>query len=315
MLLLLVSVLSLFVSSILSFPLQPLVDEIIVEGRDRTPTFPSLHKRETAFESLLPFDYPTSGDDTTKPLNPTNLSSTGLETRDDDLVKKYAAGGRTTYNRVEGVIDEVPDDDQDEVTVTDKWNVDKPNPEISTFTKYALGSIGIDAGSVNFKEVDAILKSNAQIYFKNIYAPKAGVIVGLDNQAYQNGQRLAPNSWYEVTWSLWKEQCNAENESPSNLRYIIRDGISNDMTSDILDEIAEGTNAKGTNGAGQPNVSHWYPGDDAFYALLQSPNGLGVTKILEKFPNNVGYKQVARISAFFEANWEIWTMWLELKDC
>lgn len=315
MFLLSVSVLGLFVSSILSFPLQPLASQTLVETRNGTPTLPSLNKRETAFESSLPFDVPTSGEDATKPLYWTNLSPTGLETRDDNLLKEYAAGGRTTYNRVARVIDEVPDDDQDEITVTDKWNVDKPKTELSTFAKYALGSIGIDAGSFNFKEVDAILKSNAQIYFKNIYAPKTGVIVATDNQAYQNGQRLAPNSWYEVTWSLWNEQCNADNESPSNLRYIIQDTISNDVTSQILDGITKGTNAKGTNDAGQPNISHWGPGDDAFYALLQSPNGLGVTKILEKFPNNVGYKQVGRISAFFEANWEIWTMWLELTDC
>lgn len=310
-----VSVLSFFVGSILSFPLQPLADQIIIQSRDGTPTLPSLDKRETVFESSHSFNHPTSGENITKPFDSINLPLLVLETRDDNLVEKYAAGGRTTYNRVEGVIEEVPDDDQDGITVTDNWRLDKPNPEISTFTKYALGRIGIDAGSVNFKEVDAILKSNAQIYFKNIYATRAGVIVGLDNQAYQNGQRLAPNSWYEVTWSLWNEQCNADNESPSNLRYIIRDGISNDVTSQILDEITEGTNAKEKDGAGQPNVSHWYPGDDAFYALLQSPNGLGVTKILEKFPNNVGYKQVGQISAFFEANWEIWTMWLELTDC
>lgn len=291
-----VSILGLFISSILSFPLQPF---------GRTSTSLSLDKRETTLDSSLSAHYHTSGEDTTKSLN-----STRLETRDDNLLKKYAAEGRNTYDKVESVIEEVPDDDQDHVTVTDKWNVDKPNTEISPFTKFALGSIGIDPGSGNFKEVDAILKSNTQIFFKNIYAPKAGVIAATDNQAYENGQRLAPNSWYEVVWSLWNEQCNEDDESPSNLRYIIRDGISNDVTSQILDEVAEGTNAKNAN-----VVSHWYPGDDAFYALLQSPNGLGVTKILEKFPNNIGYKQVGRISAYFEANWGLWTMWLELTDC
>lgn len=312
--LLLASIFGLFASNILSSPLPSSVNRTHVETQNGTATLLSPDRREAALKSSTAFPL-LSDEETSKTSHSIKRRSIDLETRDNGLVQRYAAGGRTTYNKVDSVIDDVPDNDQEEITVTQHWNVDRPKTELSRLVQYALASLGIDTSSGNFKEVDATLKSNTQIFFKNAYGPKVGVLVASNNQAFQNGQRLAPNSWYQVAWSLWTEQCNAENESPSNLKYVIRETITNDVTGQLLDEITEGTGGQGNDASGNPFVSHWTSDDDAFYALLQSPNGLGVSKILEKYPNNVGYKQVSSIFAFYEPNWEVWTMWFELEEC
>ena len=133
-------------------------------------------------------------------------------------------------------------------------------------------------------------------HYANWYSPHSQIIVahmnrGLlepkeDQQAGPDGPSLPPSQWYkaphrwaEVTFQLWMCICAYENSAISSLSFIARAEVRNAATIQIaIDAI------KNDGSVYDDPVRREYRTDTPdFYALLGSPNGVGVAKILTLF--------------------------------
>ena len=84
----------------------------------------------------------------------------------------------------------------------------------------------------------------------------------------------APYRWHETIAKFWKDTCAAEDTSPSVLNNIAQLAIRNERTVAIAKEISARE--------GIPSRVTWdfKPNNPNFYALLGTPNGQGISKLL-----------------------------------
>lgn len=177
---------------------------------------------------------------------------------------------------------------------------------IDIFSAFALDSYRINRDTGTFKDIIAYLKSNSNIRYRNYYGPSAGVLIAKSVYG-QAGDTRAPDRWSDVAWPLWTAACQQQSTPPSGIRLIIQEAIANDDTKELLNELTHG---KPQTKNGQPAIFSWTPDNQGYYALLQSPNGIGAAYISLHYPNAMGRKYVSKIRAY--KDYDIWTMMLEL---
>ncbi|KAL8676206.1 MAG: hypothetical protein Q9224_007312 [Gallowayella concinna] len=138
--------------------------------------------------------------------------------------------------------------------------------------------------------------------FKQYYIPSSSAIVVSDMRSPVNqvkdrlknaGQpipssreiadRFVPplNRWSDVTWTVWKEKGGQGN----NLRYIAHDFVANRETEHVMEEILEYKQPE------WPGRSFGMDSDEG-RALLGTPNGIGVARILIDRASTMGRRDI-----------------------
>lgn len=88
----------------------------------------------------------------------------------------------------------------------------------------------------------------------------------------------APQRWHEVVSALWELRCRSDRVLPSVLTYVARLGISNPLSKDIINDIYSMHRIRDTSAILSLSTENI-----EFYALLGTPNGSGVAKLLTQF--------------------------------
>lgn len=229
-----------------------------------------------------------------------------LKARNEDRIREFVRKGRVAYGELydatHGVATYDTTHEKMALDYSANWNIGTIEGILPPFADFALKRIGKDHS--NFKEYSAMPKLRPRSRFSNYYGLTEGVILAIDNLSMYNG--FAPDKLSDVMWAFWKTWST----DPSVLQYIIQVMIGDGQTSGILNHFAGGR--RGDDGQGRPLVSTWTRDDDAFYALLQSPNGIGVVWMLTDYASSMDYKTVTKISAYFDPTYRKWVMWFEL---
>lgn len=130
-------------------------------------------------------------------------------------------------------------------------------------------------------------KGRRTTVLKNAFNSQLGIIVAVANFK----QEAEDTPWSDVVFSQWKD-ATWHRGDPTNLNYIIRHNIENVNTRFIIHEAHSKT--------GFPLTDHiklWTEGDgsDVFYALMGTPNGKGIPRMLKDHQRTLKRKTVAGI--------------------
>ena len=90
------------------------------------------------------------------------------------------------------------------------------------------------------------------------------------------GWYKAPHRWAEAIATAWLVACRGDKVPTSALKYVARLAVANEPTIRLLDEM---TGTERTD----PGVLNWTPLNPYFYALLGTPNGQGIVKLLSQY--------------------------------
>ena len=129
-------------------------------------------------------------------------------------------------------------------------------------------------------------KGRRTTVFKNAFSREQGILIAMSN--FKQESETTP--WSEVAFAKWYESTYHRGD-PTNLNYIVRHSIENINTVFIIKEAHKK--------AGVPlheNVKLWKEGfDEAFYALMGTPNGKGVPRMLKDHNQKLGRKTIEAI--------------------
>ena len=124
--------------------------------------------------------------------------------------------------------------------------------------------------------------------YDGIYSPRNGLVA-----AYHTHKHGAePLFWADVAFALWIGIVAMVSGNPKNLRYIAQAWICNDFTVSIMDTAIAGDPRK--------RVVVFKPGDEAFLALLGTPNGVGGVYLLMHHKEALGLKTISRVVIVFD---------------
>ena len=123
--------------------------------------------------------------------------------------------------------------------------------------------------------------------YRNAFNPRQGVIIAENN--FKSATETT--HWSEVVFTLWHAYTWHRGD-PSNLNYIVRNNVENADTKSIIYEAHWR--------AGKPlsdSIRLWREGfeNDAFFALLGTPNGKGVARMLADYNHALKRKTIQGI--------------------
>lgn len=143
--------------------------------------------------------------------------------------------------------------------------------------------------------------SRDRFEYSNWYSPFSGTIAADFNtariQAGSGEWWKAPNNWAEVVFLSWHSLCQVQRIPRSALRYIARVKVANHITEGIAHQIYAGddntprpifdSSNDGKAEEDDSKIVHldFQPNQPDFYALLGTPNGSGVGRLLSKYAN------------------------------
>ena len=131
--------------------------------------------------------------------------------------------------------------------------------------------------------------------YVNLFSPQDHIIICDSNNKGEHAPNPPKLFWSDVIFALWKQECEKAKLPPSSLKYIVRKHVINKITQDIV------AHAYKTFKSGTPSfeAETWLPnGDtkDVFLALLGSPNGSGVARLLLEHVTELGRKTIASVT-------------------
>lgn len=144
----------------------------------------------------------------------------------------------------------------------------------------------------------AALAANAPPNFPNP-AGNANLVPGYDPstdpQAWPAGAKVVPLSqWSDVTWLQWADETADDITQQRNLKYILHFGIVNDNTEAAIIRAVGGRQNLGT----WADRRTFLPHQEAFSALLGTPNGNGVAWFLAQHRAALGQRTVESITVW-----------------
>ncbi|KAJ5161043.1 hypothetical protein N7492_006435 [Penicillium capsulatum] len=144
--------------------------------------------------------------------------------------------------------------------------------------------------SDHFYDVRAKLLDFESLYYHSFFSPRPGVIISASNEGYDKAaNKEMPWKWSKTIGSLWMQACAKDKLPPSALKWILRDTITNGDTRAVLREALVRTKV---NMKTLDTIEKTFTRkDEAFYAILGTPNGNGIPWILKEFANHLGGKQ------------------------
>ena len=102
----------------------------------------------------------------------------------------------------------------------------------------------------------------------------------------------APNSWADIAFASWNHVCSEAGTLPSDLLYVAQTEVVNQATWEVVWDAWEFDHRS------EPDdeyaVLDYTEKDPDFYALLGSPNGVGVTRMLTKYANQFATRRDRR---------------------
>ena len=117
--------------------------------------------------------------------------------------------------------------------------------------------------------------------YANLYSPRNGLIAAIGT----NRVPSEPIHWSDASFAMWQAISALARTDIRNLRHIARAYINNRETISII-------------GRAVPQqfrcVRAFKPSDEAFMALLGTPNGMGGVYLLMQHKPSLGYKTIAR---------------------
>jgi hypothetical protein len=141
-----------------------------------------------------------------------------------------------------------------------------------------------------------------------------GVIVAVENDRglYKDEDGKikfkVPVNWKDATWYQWQRLAGIEDEDVSNLQYIVRYNVVNEISKKAIQAAFDGDDIYET--------KTFDSDDDTFYSLLGSPNASGIPKFLVEHQNALGKKTIESISikATEGDEEEQYMMWIKLTE-
>ena len=119
--------------------------------------------------------------------------------------------------------------------------------------------------------------------YDNFYSPVNGLIGAYNTHKTE----FETVFWSDVTFALWQSITSLASGNINNLRYIARVGIYNAFTESIMyAAVPESQSQK---------LTVFGPGDEAFLALLGTPNGAGGVYLLMQHKLALGFKTISRV--------------------
>ncbi|KAJ5832039.1 hypothetical protein N7474_000350 [Penicillium riverlandense] len=231
---------------------------------------------------------------------------------------EYVAKGRRRWAEFQSVLADPNAIDVATIDVTKNWVVGQPGPiTVSDDTEYALKQAGVNVARNAFAKVMVRLRTNNQIFYENYVAPQVGTLIAANNYGRATNPQTglmdtAPDKWSAVMWVVWQAACGHLKIDPSTLSYVFQDEIINTETNSTLATAA--ADRMGEDAAGNPLITTWTPDDDAFYAALATPNGIGTLFFLKDYSIALDRQTIKSISVFYEPEPQWFTMWFELED-
>ena len=123
--------------------------------------------------------------------------------------------------------------------------------------------------------------------YDGIYSPRNGIVAAYHTHKYG----AEPLFWSDVAFALWVGIVTMVSGNAKNLRYIARGWIGNDFTVSIMDTAIAGDHRR---------LAVFKPGDEAFLALLGTPNGVGGVYLLMQHKQALGLKTISRVVMGFD---------------
>jgi hypothetical protein len=136
-----------------------------------------------------------------------------------------------------------------------------------------------------------------QSKFSNVFCPDHKIIIADNNKKATKAQRPPQNFWSDVVFAGWKIECERRGFPVSGLQQIIRSDITNTFTREIISKAYRKF---------EPRTSvvdpvTWWPSErtkEAFLALLGSPNGSGVARLLLEHEKAFGRKIILSVETW-----------------
>ena len=148
--------------------------------------------------------------------------------------------------------------------------------------------------SDHFYDVITALKTMKSLYYHSYLSPRPGLIIAASNEGHDvDSETSMPWRWSTVVGTLWQMACTKDDLPASSLKMILRSTITNPDTKDVLKEAL--LRAKVNMRTLDTIEKTFTRVDEAFYAILGSPNGNGVTWLLQEFAEDFGKKTVTKI--------------------
>ncbi|KAH7127228.1 hypothetical protein B0J11DRAFT_579636 [Dendryphion nanum] len=156
-------------------------------------------------------------------------------------------------------------------------------------------------------DVDGRRYRSTGSYFKSAMNRMYGVVLLSSSYGPENeGQFRSPpvpahelpllKRLSDVVWGMWSQ--NAGPNYIGNVRYFFRWSITNIAASQIIKRALTGKKLVESYPCDSFQSTDPAPRDEAFYALLGSPNGLGVAYFLIQHKGTLGVKYVHKIDVF-----------------
>ena len=161
---------------------------------------------------------------------------------------------------------------------------------------FALAGAGISASNLRYVEVFSKKgrRKGKETAFINYMDGHNGVV--LTKEMFKINDQNSPDKklWAsEVIWQSWLYIAKIEGRAASCLRVVGQDFVTNEETKQIIWESLNHSAAT-REGPVRGHVE-CSPLDNGFYALLGSPNGKTMMRMLSDHKSHIGYKTVERI--------------------
>ena len=183
-------------------------------------------------------------------------------------------------------------------TFREEYSIDSAlvRSNVQNSVHFALAGAGISACNLRYLEVSS-KKGRAkeqETAYINYMDGRNGVV--LTTEMFKIKDQNSPDKqlWAsEVIWQSWLHLAKIEGRAASCLRTVGQCFVTNEETKQIIRESLKHSAAT-REGPVRGHVEY-SPLDNGFYALLGSPNGKAMMRMLSDHKSHIGYKTVERI--------------------
>lgn len=239
--------------------------------------------------------------------------------RQDNSFDYFVNKGRSYWKDLQTVLEDPDASDIPIVDLSKHWRLDPPS--VTSGTEAAKLAMQQERLNMNhpFFYSSLQLKSHPAIWYKNDVSPASGIIIAKSNHGEaidpdSGAVTRAPTRWSAAIIPLWKLACQMNGVDPSALQYISQSTVINDQTIAVLNAAMAAANREKADRKGRPTFTKWTPEDDEFYAILATPNGVGVVYLLKDYPATLGWKTIKSIMIYFTGQGKDPNVWFEMED-
>ena len=245
---------------------------------------------------------------------PQNNASLAIRAYDDDFLEdmeRELSRGRDAYAQLTQAINEHADNTDETFLDADEWEIESTQSGRAAFDYahfYVLGYIGIHEPQYEtFRGIRVTYKgiNFPRLFYGNVYSVATGTISAKDNRGrMMSPQVVAPQRWHHVVFAVWNWQCTLHHQDVSVLKYIIRQAVVNSVTKFVMNALVPDP------WFDKPYV--FTPPDKGFFALLGTPNCIGIAHLCRVYARALNYKTITKITIIL-TRLGVWDIVLELN--